>query len=739
MQHRTAGTARLATAVATVLAVTSLGAGVLATAPAAFAATPAAVSAGSAAEAGSPAVLPEGADLGGISPSGFLTYSFERDGSRKLLWTPFDGGAPTPLGEPEGWALGGGDVVVLGDAGWTARMTALSLRNMADPSAPAVDIDLGPLDGTYVTVLGPDSVLAQLRNGDGTTELHVVTKAGAETTHRKVEGLPADAADFFGSDVQDGTVLVGYATGPADARTGGRAVVDVATGTVSETYASAEGGYDFSGLQFSDSHVAWTDYDSASGLYITSVDRTTKERKKTVLGARDSEAYAALMGSWLVHGDPTTTVKALDLTTGETRELAPRATAAASVGDGTVVFQGETAADGKGLFRIAEAADGGFSLTKVASPASAVPLTFEQTQVPETVNLDESGGSVTLNWTLSRSDASVVVTLTHTATGKEVTEVAYSPAEDGHFAFAWDGTIDGVDAPNGAYTVEARAELHNGAVEPVTRTSPVTVTRTANPHDFTDNGSTDVLARDASGVLWRDDLRDRPVDGRVESAQRAQIGAGWNTYTHIEAAGNIAGAAHGDLVAVDGSGTMWHYLGKGDGTFTARRQVGGGWQIYDKLAGGSDLNADGRADLLATDTSGGLWFYAGTGDAAQPYKPRVKVGSGWQIYNQITAVGNIAGASGGDLVARDKDGVLWLYLGKEDGTFAARREIGGGWQAFSQLVGAGDVDSDGRPDLVAYGAGGTYVYRSTGSLTSPLTRTDTALYAGEGTKFTSVS
>ncbi|WP_370531525.1 FG-GAP repeat domain-containing protein [Streptomyces hydrogenans] len=104
-----------------------------------------------------------------------------------------------------------------------------------------------------------------------------------------------------------------------------------------------------------------------------------------------------------------------------------------------------------------------------------------------------------------------------------------------------------------------------------------------------------------------------------------------------------------------------------------------------------------------------------------------------------TAVGNIAGASGGDLVARDKDGVLWLYLGKEDGAFAARREIGGGLQAFSQLVGAGDVDSDGRPDLVAYGAGGTYVHRSTGSLTSPFTRTGTALYAGEGTKFTSVS
>ncbi|MGJ7419759.1 hypothetical protein AB9128_28330, partial [Streptomyces cinereoruber] len=61
-----------------------------------------------------------------------------------------------------------------------------------------------------------------------------------------------------------------------------------------------------------------------------------------------------------------------------------------------------------------------------------------------------------------------------------------------------------------------------------------------------------------------------------------------------------------------------------------------------------------------------------------------------------------------------------------------------GWNAFSQLVGAGDVDDDGRPDLIAYGAGGTYVYRSTGSPTAPFTRGTTTLYAGEGTKFDNV-
>ncbi|MCP9961230.1 hypothetical protein LUX05_07355 [Streptomyces somaliensis] len=64
--------------------------------------------------------------------------------------------------------------------------------------------------------------------------------------------------------------------------------------------------------------------------------------------------------------------------------------------------------------------------------------------------------------------------------------------------------------------------------------------------------------------------------------------------------------------------------------------------------------------------------------------------------------------------------------------------VGSGWNAFTQLVGAGDVDGDGRPDMIAYGAGGTYVYRSTGSVTAPFSRQSTSLYAGEGSRFDNV-
>ncbi|MCZ0980213.1 VCBS repeat-containing protein [Streptomyces diastatochromogenes] len=737
MQFRTTGI-RLASAVTAVLAVTAVGAGTLATAPTAFAATSA--SAQQSAE-GLP-VYPEGSSLGGAGTSGFLTYSFDQHGNRTLLWTPYDGGAPVSLQQPKGWTTGAGDVVVLGDAGWSSEFRSITLRNMATPSAPGVGIDLGALNGNFVAVLSPTSVLAQITNADGTKELHVVTKDGATTTHRKVSGLPADATDFFGSSVADGTVLVGYETGPKDKRTGGRALVDVAAGKVTATYDTPESGYGYGGLDLSASHVTWFGYKSGTGDYITSVDRGTGERKETVLGSHLDEWYSTLLGDWLVYGNPEKPAKAVSLTTGEIRDLGVSASGVASSTDGSTVLRGTRAAEGDGLFRVTVAADGTPAVTKTAetgkSPVLTQPLAIQQVHVPDVAELDKTGGKVTLGWTLSRADASLDVTLTHIATGKEFKKHLTAPADGTLFSFDWDGVIGGVDAPNGKYGVEAEATLLDGTGEPAYQGWFMNLARTYNPHDYNDNGSTDVLARDASGVLWRDDLRDRPDYGQVNVAGRTRVGAGWGVYKQVEAVGNVGGGAVGDLIAVDGSGVQWLYLGKGDGTFATRVKVGTGWQIYNKITGGSDLDGDGRSDLVATDSSGVLWFYKGTGSYTKPYAPRVKVGGGWQVYNQLTSVGNIAGTAAGDLVARDTAGVLWLYQGNGRGGFATRVKIGAGWGAFSQLVGAGDLDNDGRPDLIAYGVGETRYYRSTGVATAPFSLQRTMLYFGEGSKFNNV-
>ncbi|MFF5762878.1 FG-GAP repeat domain-containing protein [Streptomyces tanashiensis] len=96
------------------------------------------------------------------------------------------------------------------------------------------------------------------------------------------------------------------------------------------------------------------------------------------------------------------------------------------------------------------------------------------------------------------------------------------------------------------------------------------------------------------------------------------------------------------------------------------------------------------------------------------------VGSGWGAYDKIEATGNLGGSGAGDLVARDRSGVLWLYKGRGDGTLAARGRIGGGWGTYNRLAGGSDLTGDGRPDLVATDASGAlWLYKGTGVDTAP--------------------
>ncbi|WP_306312096.1 FG-GAP repeat domain-containing protein [Streptomyces hydrogenans] len=275
------------------------------------------------------------------------------------------------------------------------------------------------------------------------------------------------------------------------------------------------------------------------------------------------------------------------------------------------------------------------------------------------------------------------------------------------------------------------AGIHRVTLDPLGKPVVALLARSAAAgafvHDVDVDGYPDLLGRDASGTLWRDSAG----DGRSRKA----VSGGWGAYNKIEAVGNPVGAGlFTDVVTRDTAGVLWLHKADGTGGFLPRTKVGGGWQTYTKLAGGSDLIGEGSSeDLVAVDTAGRLFLYQSPGMGDSPYRPRQQIGTGWGIYNQLTAVGNIAGASSGDLVARDASGMLWLYLGKGDGTFAARKPIGGGWQAYGQITGAGDVDHDGRNDLLAHDpvSKRVYLYSGTGNWERPFrARTLTDLATG---------
>ncbi|WP_432161897.1 FG-GAP repeat domain-containing protein [Streptomyces tendae] len=163
------------------------------------------------------------------------------------------------------------------------------------------------------------------------------------------------------------------------------------------------------------------------------------------------------------------------------------------------------------------------------------------------------------------------------------------------------------------------------------------------------------------------------------------IGNGWNIYNQLFSGSNLGGAAADDLIARDKSGVLWLYLGYGTGTLTKRYKVGGGWNAYTHITGKGDLTGDGKADIVAKDGSGVLWLYQGTGNYKAPFKSRTRIGGGWNTYNNIVSVGDIDIDGITDLIARDKNGALYLYKGTGNASspYMSRVKIGsGGWNAY---------------------------------------------------------
>ncbi|MGW7413145.1 FG-GAP repeat domain-containing protein [Streptomyces sp. NPDC054863] len=195
-----------------------------------------------------------------------------------------------------------------------------------------------------------------------------------------------------------------------------------------------------------------------------------------------------------------------------------------------------------------------------------------------------------------------------------------------------------------------------------------------------------VVARDAAGVLWSYGVHD--TMDVVNDPMK--VGGGWNAYNALAGIGDGTGDGKNDLVARNAAGTLYFYEGTGkqSAPFKPKAEIGGGWQAYDSLTGLGDATGDGKGDLVARDKAGVLWFYEGTGRAAAPFKPKVQIGGGWQGFSALSGTGDLNDDGRSDLVARDRAGVLWFYegAGKPAAPFKAKVRVGAGWNAFNSLV-----------------------------------------------------
>ncbi|MFC9817672.1 FG-GAP repeat domain-containing protein [Streptomyces virginiae] len=175
-------------------------------------------------------------------------------------------------------------------------------------------------------------------------------------------------------------------------------------------------------------------------------------------------------------------------------------------------------------------------------------------------------------------------------------------------------------------------------------------------------------------------------------------GGGWQKYNRLIATGDITADRHPDLLARDHAGDLWLYTGTGTVSkpFNSRVKVASGWGVYDQIVGASDVDGDGLGDVLTRTLTGDLWFHKGAGSPTAPLKPRVKVSTGWNTYNVISGPDDVDGDGLSDLVARNRDGLQYFYKSIGGGKFAAPTYYGSGWERNKFMVGAGTTQLYGK-------------------------------------------
>lgn len=236
--------------------------------------------------------------------------------------------------------------------------------------------------------------------------------------------------------------------------------------------------------------------------------------------------------------------------------------------------------------------------------------------------------------------------------------------------------------------------------------------------DFDGSGTNDLVGRKPDGTLWF-----YSNTGAAKLVNPTQIGTGWGIYSQILGITDANGDRMADFVGVQPDGSIYFYAGTNmhDLGYQPARKIGNfGWDGFDMLIGTKDFNGAGTADLLARKPDGTLWFYPATANGS--YGSPIKIGNfGWDTFDSIVAVGDFNGDGKNDLIARKPDGTLWFYAGtgRVDVTsngYLPPQKIGNfGWDAFSTLIGVGDFNGDGKADLLARGKDGSlWLYRGTG-------------------------
>jgi hypothetical protein len=217
-------------------------------------------------------------------------------------------------------------------------------------------------------------------------------------------------------------------------------------------------------------------------------------------------------------------------------------------------------------------------------------------------------------------------------------------------------------------------------------------------HDLTGDYHPDLLVRvAATGVL-----RVYPGDGAGGWGTAADHGSGWGGMGPILLPGDVNGDARPDLLARQtATGSIYLYPGDGRGWVTSGVKIGSGFQAFSLLAAVGDLSGDGHPDLIGIQASTGTLYMYRTDGAGHFLPGSVKFGPGWGAMDTLVGVGDVDGDGYPDLLARvHATGALVLYRGTAAHSLAAGLPITGDFSRYHLLAGPGDLDGDGQVEVL---------------------------------------
>lgn len=164
-------------------------------------------------------------------------------------------------------------------------------------------------------------------------------------------------------------------------------------------------------------------------------------------------------------------------------------------------------------------------------------------------------------------------------------------------------------------------------------------------------------------------------------------------------------SVRGDLVAVDGAGTLWNYHGH-RGRLGNRSAIGTRWGgfVYHEQ---TDWNQDGVMDILAQHQDGRLLIYRGKRTGG--YLPPAQIGHGFQEFRIFS--GTTCTSCAPSLFGIDADGRMFRWSNNGTRYVSQRTQIGWKWDVMDHIMPV-EWTSNGQVDIAAIDGDGTmWLYR----------------------------